>query len=357
MTTSAPFTKVSFICGKRPPFMLVAPELRDSVVFIGAWENKEFSPRATGFIVAVEQEGLDWSYLVTAQHVIEGLLRAKQDVYVRVTMKGRTWLRPIGPIPLTAWTFHPNNAERAADVAVAPIDTLEIDFKALRLSGESSLACTPERFKVYLGTEVAVIGLLINHFGKKKSVPVVRTGCIAALREEPVNTKCGELDAYLIEAMSVGGLSGSPVFVNVPGQRLVDGKPVPVIESALLGMMHGHFDVRDNNSDVVEGDNSLRSINTGIAVVIPAERIVETLAHPRCIERRREAAAKIPKHPDDPCYCNSGAPYKHCHGANIGAVHRFSLKELGMTEEEFDELRRTIRSHNLRREGSAAGEP
>ena len=143
--------------------------------------------------------------------------------------------------------------------------------------------------------------------------------------------------------MSVGGLSGSPVFVNVPGERVVDGRRVPVIEFALLGMMHGHFDVRDNNSDVVARDG-LGSINTGIAVVIPVEKIVETLAHPGCIERRRETAAKIPKHPDDPCYCNSGAPYKYCHGAKIGAVHRISIDELGMTQNELDELRRMIRS-------------
>jgi hypothetical protein len=56
--------------------------------------------------------------------------------------------------------------------------------------------------------------------------------------------------------------------------------------------MHGHFDIKNLNEDVVIdtlGD-ATRGINTGIGVVIPVEKILETIDHPELVELRKKQA-------------------------------------------------------------------
>ena len=55
--------------------------------------------------------------------------------------------------------------------------------------------------------------------------------------------------------------------------------------------MHGHFDVENLTEDVVTEDaDGTRGIHTGIGVVIPVEKIIETLNQPELIEKRRKDA-------------------------------------------------------------------
>jgi hypothetical protein len=114
------------------------------------------------------------------------------------------------------------------------------------------------------------------------------------MQGEPVWTKyCGYMDAHLIEAMSINGLSGSPVFVNIGAARVKDGKTVlPTGKQFLLfGLMHGHFDIKNLNEDVV-ADNEKETSNglhTGIGVVVPVKKIIETIFQPELVEMRRKA--------------------------------------------------------------------
>ena len=67
-----------------------------------------------------------------------------------------------------------------------------------------------------MGDEVFVVGLFRHRHGTQRNIPIVRVGNLAALTEEKVATNdFGLVDAYLIEARSIGGLSGSPVFLNL----------------------------------------------------------------------------------------------------------------------------------------------
>jgi hypothetical protein len=79
------------------------------------------------------------------------------------------------------------------------------------------------------------------------------------LRGEKVATSFGDADAYLVEARSIGGLSGSPVFIDLLASRRVPKKTklaellengiediqMPIRQSPssfrLLGVMHGHL--------------------------------------------------------------------------------------------------------------------
>jgi hypothetical protein len=123
--------------------------------------------------------------------------------------------------------------------------------------------------------------------------------------EEPVQTANGKIEAYLIESRSIGGLSGSPVFVYLGNWRLIDKKwrQASGFTFTLLGLMHGHWDIDEADIDVsIPDTNKQRSINMGMAIVIPVEKILETIKQPILLKKQRELidkkSAKTPPVPD-----------------------------------------------------------
>jgi hypothetical protein len=113
--------------------------------------------------------------------------------------------------------------------------------------------------------------------------------------DEQIQTDMGYADVYLVEARSLGGLSGSPVFVR-PTMSL----PVPEVcgiknmlgvapRPTLLGLMHGHWDVReeDMNKPYFVHDRK-RGVNYGMAIVVPASKILDVLNREELVQMRAE---------------------------------------------------------------------
>jgi hypothetical protein len=282
--------------------MLVPEGLRKCVMFIGIEVDGRFLPRATGFLVIFREHGHDWSYLVTAEHVISALLSKGHEIFVRYNTKNGSVVN--GPIPHQAWTFHPEAETDPTDVAIALfLPEGDEAISGIEVNGPYSVVCTEairKEHQIGPGEEISIIGLFRTHHGVDKIIPVVRTGHIATMREEPVSTKyCGHVEAYLVEAMSIAGLSGSPVFAHLAPLRVVENevRKLNGIRFWLLGLMHGHFDVQNLNEDVatdLEGQ-SLSSINAGLGVVIPSEKIVETILHPDAANMRKTMATELRK--------------------------------------------------------------
>lgn len=119
------------------------------------------------------------------------------------------------------WHFHPT--DEAADVAVFPWATTEgedIDYKPL----PTNTFVKPDDFNplgVGIGDEVCIVGLFSGHGGYVKNHPMARIGNLAMIPDERVETTSGAMEAYLIEARSIGGMSGAPVFVAVIDKNLV----------------------------------------------------------------------------------------------------------------------------------------
>jgi hypothetical protein len=58
----------------------------------------------------------------------------------------------------------------------------------------------------------------------------------------------------------------------------------------LLGLVHGHFDAEGLGDDAVSEDARRGSgINAGIAVVVPVEKILETINEPEWADERKRA--------------------------------------------------------------------
>ena len=139
---------------------------------------------------------------------------------------------------------------------------------------------TFEDWLVGLGDEVSIIGLFSDISGNDKQSPLVRHGNIAMLPTEKLQTRLGFADVYLIEARSIGGLSGSPVVVQET-YHITGSKPDMFGTGGkvhLLGMMQAHWDVNESDINNVRFTNDAqRGVNMGIAIVVPVIKIVETL--------------------------------------------------------------------------------
>ena len=61
----------------------------------------------------------------------------------------------------------------------------------------------------------------------------------------------------------------------------------------LLGLVHGHFDVKNFNEDAVADSGLNQSINTGVGVVVPLEKIIETVEHPELVAMRKAEVARL----------------------------------------------------------------
>ncbi len=254
--------------------MRIPDDILECVVFIAFWNHcappgKEYDVRGSAFLYGTRspEAGRLHPYLVTAAHVIQEMAKKGIAVtFVRVPMESGEFRWQ--PIPTDSWKCHPARS-RNVDVAITafPIPV----GNAIRAIAPSMVASAEilKQVDIGIGDDVFVAGFFRPSGSEPRSVPIVRVGTIAGMDEEPVETAAfGKIAAYLIEVRSIGGISGSPVFVR----RLFHDR------FYLLGLIHGHFDSREERPDMVTEDSvDGVGINTGIAIVVPAYEMIEVM--------------------------------------------------------------------------------
>jgi hypothetical protein len=264
--------------------VLVQNVFRKCVVFIGTGTGESFRPGGTGFVISCGKS----LYVVTARHVIAsaaGLDRARK-ISIRLNREhGGTDCKQFD---FCEWQFDAQELE-ATDTAVLPAPWLrrqEYVFAHVPWTPEAVLTdAVRDSFAVGVGDEIFITGLFTNHHGQSKNIPVVRIGNISLMPDEPIATKLGFMTAYLVEARSLAGLSGSPVFVHFgplrSWRRGNEKMMMPAGESGgfLLGLMHGHFDASGADAviEVPTDGKEPRGIHTGMGIVVPAQRITGLL--------------------------------------------------------------------------------
>jgi len=273
--------------------MRIPNVLLKSVGFVSRFEPEEDGARiqfgGTAFIVGVhtdERSGL--AHIVTAKHVAEAIEPAEAVIAMNAKDGLPLYLRSGSQ----RWFYHPTEAD-SVDVAVLPFGSPRFREYDISWIPEEIFATAQriEKFDIGLGDELVIIGLFTRFFGRKQLVPLVRSGNIAMMSKEKLPTQgFGDMEVYLAEGRSIGGLSGSPVFVRntvkTPMQT-ADGGPAYMSGLGtfhLLGLMHGHWDLPVSFSPLEQRE----AVNMGVSIVVPAKKILETLYHPDLVKMRKE---------------------------------------------------------------------
>ncbi len=268
--------------------MEIPDEIRKCVIFIGC-EDKvkegEYILLGSAFLLGRSVNGIGKQvipHVVTAAHTLR---KAKERGAARICLRLnlRNGFSRWEPAEFDEWTLHPNG--KCVDVAIRPI----------RWNSDYDHTTIPENMilseevileeKIGIGNEVFITGLFSHRHRTLKDTPIVRAGNIAAMDDELVWTDdLGKIQAYLVEARSIGGLSGSPVFVYLGTTRFKEGG-VQLRKGLLffmMGLIHGHYDVDETKiDDAIEDNKRLARVNMGIAIVVPWHRIVEVFAQPK----------------------------------------------------------------------------
>jgi hypothetical protein len=332
--------------GYESELMTIPDEIRDCVAFIGCnlKGTGEFVLGGTTFFVRMNvfDEIVPALYAITARHVIEDAREASIDQRIFLQVNDcKQGTRRIST-SYSDWFLHPWDA--TADVAVFPMRNLDWDFDQKFFPYDRfAFGDTLMRAKIRLGEEIFMTGLFYFHAGAKqnastgdmmfgattRNIPIVRVGNIATMMEQKIRSKGSngddiDVDGYLVETRSLGGISGSPVFAvldegspssqqlswSAPPLSYASGDqaesnvrvdPVTSIKRqfCLMGLLHGHYDVPASPPYISYGKIK-RDLNLGVAIVVPASKIIEVLFHPtveaeraKMFRERRESNSPV----------------------------------------------------------------
>jgi hypothetical protein len=260
--------------------MRVPDDIKNCVVFLcvkirdgNGMERDRYG--GTAFFVSVLEGDQALAYVVTARH---NIVRAGEwgDLYLRANTKdGKSktikvdgeWIVPENP---------------SVDIAVKAIGRGFLEFDLVVIPSE--LFMTDERSKeldIGIGEDLFVIGLFTKRHGTEKNLPIVRVGHIASMTDEPFEDRYTghKFDAYLAELRSIGGLSGSPVFVAPVGSATG--------QAYLIGLIRGHWNLERPAGALDFSEDELIAINTGIAQITPIQEVMSLLNRDDVIKNRR----------------------------------------------------------------------
>jgi len=226
----------------------------------------------TGFIVRIDdgEPPTDFYYVVTNKHVIE-----QGNTTVRFNTPSRR--HEAFEYDESNW-FKAKNADLATYLLPDP-DPRALDFRPV----VPGAFVTRERIASHdigIGDEVFFAGRFINAEGKDRNRPSLRFGTIAQVSTDLID---GE-ESFLVEARSIPGYSGSPVFVY-----LTTGMPRGVMFRSMGGPSHGlgpwllgvdwshindYVDAKDDRGNKLPF--KIRS-NSGMMGVVPVWKLEELL--------------------------------------------------------------------------------
>lgn len=252
----------------------------------------------TGFVVSVRGEvGNHFAFLVTARHIAERI-ENREWLFRMNTTSGST-VEMVARPNTSKWYYHPcerQYVDAAATLFAPPKNQgVEVDFRSVPSEMFISEEAFPEK-GIGVGDEVFITGLFSKVIETTRVLPIIRIGNVAMIPGEKIPDGNNLIEAYLIEARSIGGLSGSPVFVREtltlrtmqpkPGIKInqvndrYPGESLETIEMLgagrfyLFGSAVGHWDLPAG----MPMDNE--RVNMGISLVTPARKILEILMQP-----------------------------------------------------------------------------
>ena len=222
----------------------------------------------SGFMVRIDQGEHDFYYVVTNKHVIERgnttvRFNTVSGVHEAFDFDERDWIK-----------------SRDADLAIYPLDDPDPNHLWFRPIGYDQFLTVEamKKLDIGVGDEVSFAGRFINAEGRDKNRPSLRFGTIAQIHTDIID---GE-ESFLVEARSIPGYSGSPVFAytmaGMPRSILAASLPTQGYGPFLLGVDWSHIndyvDAQDDDGNVLSF--KIRS-NSGMMGVVPFWKLSDLL--------------------------------------------------------------------------------
>jgi hypothetical protein len=324
--------------------MRVRDAVKQSAVFVGYYDDPN-DPNTehlvgTGTLIGINEGGIDFPYLVTADHLVRTMpgkppgLAERNSAFARIfepdghSVEVPLFRDPVPPkdpeipTPPSMWVRHPTDSgvDAAAALIIPFRPWANRDLKVMSyipidiFVSDTSFGSE----KLGIGDEVFICGVFGYPRSRALMSPILRIGNLAAIPSEriPIEKPFGSTECYLIESRSIGGLSGSPVFIRETlsvrgdddedtGEKLTwrDNGVYATGNFYFLGIVHGHWDIGLddlNNVDIVGArENQLGrnapGVNMGIAIVTPAQKIRDILFREDLIEQRRDFVSEYEK--------------------------------------------------------------
>ena len=283
--------------------MRLPDQILNTVCFI-AHSTEEIKYGGTAFVVSIKGANDNaFLYLVTAKHVAEAIEDCPFIIGLNEKNGGKALIDADG----VKWYYHPTEPN-AVDAAVTPFSPKQYEQLNVQWihagddAGDNGMFALPairQEAGIGIGDEIAVVGLFTRFWGRKQLFPIARIGNLAMLPTERIPVNGFEpMEVFLAEGRSIGGLSGSPVFVRQTMNILVEGdkgEPIPfagVGQIYFLGLMHGHWRVARQTMKA-EGVEVSEAVNMGVSIVVPAHKIREILDQPELLAMRKKIDAEI----------------------------------------------------------------
>jgi hypothetical protein len=258
----------------------------------------------TGFFVFVPDERVGknggFNYLVTNRHVAQpGIEDGKPCRVVGYTFllnhKGGSDREPdhlqavpfVPIVPNDTWLFSDDDS---VDLAVTnfSVSQTDWDYQTIPLN----LFVLPEmgdQKQIVEGDPVLFAGLFIQYAGSSKLEPIIRSGNIAMLPTDLIETtlkKPGRV--YLAEAHAFGGNSGSPMFVDVNKFKGSIG-----FDYRFLGVVAGEvYETNDLTLQTTATYKGTLAANSNISMVVPAQEVIKILLSEKAQKVRDEIVAR-----------------------------------------------------------------
>lgn len=308
--------------------MRVPTDVLKSVCFVCARnpDTQAYRCRGTAFFVTwSEGDGWPQTYLVTARHCVTMAQREGDGaVYLCLNTKdGGTRHVCIAE----DWVY-PHDG--TVDLAMVPFEIADNDDIKVINTRYLLTPASIDKHAIDIGDDLWIIGLFSPVPGRTRNQPIVRVGTIAAVPGEPITgtlapdgNEIAPHISYLVEVRSVGGLSGSPVWVHLPYGRgydadnppprlsreekrrreyggILGGSPSEHSPNYLLGIirMHWRTDTPAEGHYLIDRGEP-HVVNMGIAGVTPIQALRELLLRDDMRAMRKARVEDFMRHRGD----------------------------------------------------------
>lgn len=299
----------------------ISEDARNCSVFLG-WDASSadnpaaLDPEGTGFLIYSGEGGASGVYLVTAAHIARKL----RDAPFVVRMNDEQGRARLDHIDHAYWYFHPKDS--MVDIALMRYEPPHWTSSPALPTYEFLDPIRAREWDVGPGDAVYVVGLFYLHAGKNRNLAVVYSGNIALMPSDdriPVGTEDGGselVEAYLVEAQGVQGVSGSQVVIRPTVRHIVkenkdNGESIAISEGRdyLLGVWIAAWPGKpDLVLGAARGIPPSTMVPVGMGLVVKCDRIVDILSRSDLIKERREAMKKSGPPPAVPSGLAKSAP-------------------------------------------------